>query len=192
MTANAKKINGYYLVTLQLSSISQNYSFTGTKRDARLGVSTAFLASSRCLNVPILTGTPTVKYLTTNEINIKKIRLRTTGAEFLRNGLYFSGIMAGNIELFQNFGGVYGSNSLNIRVQSYNEWEDFNYKYRPFEGMTPDPLTETFSFECGPNTEIAFDDYNIQSAYIGKGFDLTLDMYIDTAGIYSTYLHEVV
>ena len=77
----------------------------------------------------------------------------------------------------------------------FNEWEEKDVNYFTDKILNRGFQDYSFYIDGGVMnnpTFIAYDDYNVQSAYVGQGFGLYLDLEIDTAGIVRRSDGEVV
>lgn len=189
---NPQKINGHYCVSLDFTKMTQNFGFNGNSRGVDVHASDAFVPTAYCTNNY---GAMTVKsmFFATNDLIIKKIRLRTVLAEWLRIGDSYNGLIGANLCVFQKFeDGTYGSQFLNLMFTKFNEWEEVNYIYKPYALLNPGDENRKYEFICD-NTEsaICVDDYNIQAAYLNQKFYPIVDMIVDTAGVFNTSTQEI-
>lgn len=166
------KISGSYI--LQSFNIDE-YTLTGNNRDALVSVS-----ESRVNLIDLSNGSQldrVIDLLTKNKIHVKGIRVITPGAEGLRackNCARF---------WFQYYSIIDSENKglLSIvEVERYNEWQVLDDYWEPYKLAGK----ENF-FNLGiSHAEFNIDDYNIQSAYVGKKVKFAIELKIDTAGIF--------
>ena len=144
-------------------------------RNASVSVKLDFLCTS-------LTGSSNyVKLIKQNKTVIKRGRVITGGAEFLRTAL--NSPIAAEVGIIDVGGGpsVYGQ-SVVLKFPHFNEWTDFNIVFEPYKRGN-DSSDDVELHIAYPVTDIHYDDFNIQNSYIGQKFSLFIEIEIDTAGI---------
>lgn len=124
------------------------------------------------------------KFLSKNKLLIKRARILTPGAAELQPS---PGKHAGILLLAShaddgNGGTVYG-NAMQLKINHFNEWQDFNIWFENFDIASGDG---TYKFYM-PSARWALhvDDYNLQSPYKGEPLYAFLELEIDTAGLIS-------
>ena len=178
---NPKKIKGEYIVRASLADMVNSYAFTGENRNKDLYASSNFRLGFTCGDIQYGSN---VYFNDENRLNIKAVRLVTSGADGLRRGQNAS--VAGKFELSANdmadgTGNYLGF--LTFTVDNYNEWQPVNIKFQPSKGSTG----SMFFLLVYQNSSMFIDDYNIQDAYVGETFNVFLELLIDTAGIIDYY-----
>lgn len=187
------KIQGNYLIELDLTNFSQNFTFQGNNRNTILHpVGGTYQPSiKRMNNTKFLNSYVFVK---DNVLKIKRGKIVTFGADGLRGGFDVNDVSGdiANIDLIlaelNDLSSNYGY--ITLRFNRYNEWEDFNAELLPDQNAP-----SKYVFNIDSLSYLSVDDYNIQTAYIGQGFKSKLVLDIDTAGLHpkdSLYPYTVV
>lgn len=175
------KIQGNYLIEIDLTNFSKNFTFQGNNRNTLLHpVHGAYIARSVVMNNSAITGN--VYFIRDNVLKIKRAKIVTIGADGLRGGFDILGanniaqIILNAVEI-NDLSATYGEFSLSFN--RYNEWEDFNAEFMPNKNAP-----QKYALSVDGISDISVDDYNIQSAYLGQGFKSKLILDIDTAGLH--------
>lgn len=124
-----------------------------------------------------------VRFIKQNVLKIKKARLITVGAEGLRAGNAYT--MAASIMLEPRKEDDQSGTSNNfcvLKFPRFNEWTEFNIDLNLWQNSTITGDVVHLGL-VSQMSDIHFDDYNIQSAYVGERFKLSLEMIVDTAGM---------
>lgn len=133
----------------------------------------------QCMNSPNAGGF--IYLYKKNKTFVKRARIITKGAEKLRSGLNTPFAVEINIKDrgpldtastdLQNF---------ILKFPKFNEWTDFNLVFEPYKRKGDND--ELVYLETN-NVHVNFDDYNIQSAYIGQPIKFFIELEIDTLGV---------
>lgn len=122
------------------------------------------------------------KFIVKNKLLIKRARLVTPGASKLQPS---PGKLAARL-LLQTYaddgdGNEVIGNSIQIKLDFFNEWQEFNVW---FENFKIDSGDGTYKFRMPASRwSLNVDDYNIQSAYKGENLFAFLELEIDTLGL---------
>lgn len=127
-------------------------------------------------------GSGYVKLIKQNKTVIKRGRVITGGAEFLRTAL--NSPIAAEVGIMDFGGGptTLDSQSVVLNFPHFNEWTDFNILFEPYKRRNDENDDVELNIAY-PVTDIHYDDYNMQNSYIGQPFSLFIELEIDTAGI---------
>lgn len=122
------------------------------------------------------------KFLVKNKLLIKRARVVTPGASKLQPS---PGELAARLLLLtyadDGDGNEVIGNSIQIKLDFFNEWQDFNVW---FENFNIDSGDGTYKFRMPASRwALNVDDYNIQSAYKGENLFAFLELEIDTLGL---------
>ena len=176
------KIQGSYLIELDLSNFSQNFTFQGNNRNTFLNpVGGTYQPAIKVMSTYNFDRTVTL--IKDNVIKIKRGKIVTFGADGLRGGYDPNGIINNIAEIsltiaeLNNLVNSYGA--FDLRFNRYNEWEDFNAEILPNQDAP-----SKYVFNVSVLSYLSVDDYNIQTAYLGQGFKSKLVLDIDTAGLH--------
>ena len=178
------KIQGSYVLRISLNEFTTSFAFASNDRCKILHPSAAFqpdirLSSGETLNQSVL-------FIKDNIINIKRAKIVTYGAEDLRTGFDSLSYTNRASVLMLGIAAVGDLNpqngSLVLNFDKFNEWIDFNYKYKAVDS-SPD----FFRFTVNTFSDLCIDDYNIQSSYIGQSFVPELVLDVDTSGVKPQY-----
>lgn len=135
--------------------------------------------SFQCINSPA-GGAYTFLYKR-NKTFVKRARIITNGAEKLRTGLNTPFAVEINIK----DRGPLDSASTDLqnfilKFPKFNEWTNFNLVFEPYKRKGDND--ELVYLETN-NVRVHFDDYNMQSAYIGQPIKFFIELEIDTLGV---------
>lgn len=178
------KIQGKYLVEIDLTKFSENFTFQGNNRNTILNpVGGTYQPIIKMMNNSAINGS--VSFIKNNVLKIKRAKIVTFGADGLRGGFDINDVSndVASIGLIaaETYDLVNGYGEIDLRFNRYNEWEDFNAEFMPNKNA-PDK----YLFNVSGISSMSVDDYNIQTAYIGQGFKSKLVLDIDTAGLHPT------
>lgn len=117
-----------------------------------------------------------------NKTVIKRGRVITGGAEGLRTAV--NSPIAAEVGVIDVGGGVGTTNnqSFVLNFPKFNEWTDFNVVFEPYKRAN-DQNDDVELDIAYPVTDIHYDDFNVQSAYLNENISLFIELEIDTAGI---------
>lgn len=175
---NPKKIKGQYTLRADITPIVNGYTFTGADRNAESGAISDFMLNLACdeISRPILNS---VSLISDNKLFVKRARILTSGAEGLRRALNSS--IAASVLIIGRSDDNTTSTALGgftMGFDFFNKWQDVDFEF------LPQKVNDNYYLSVDKQySKIFFDDYNIQSAYVGETFKLTLEMIIDTAGV---------
>lgn len=178
------KIQGNYLIELDLTNFSQNFTFQGNNRNTVLNpVGGTYQPAVRMMNS--YNHGRNVTFIKDNVLKLKRGKIVTFGADGLRGGFDINDISGNiaqiNLILAERNDLVSSYGEIDLRFNRYNEWEDFNA-----EILVNQNAPSKYVFNVDGLSYLSVDDYNIQSAYIGQGFKSKLVLDIDTAGLHPT------
>ena len=192
-----KQIEGVYNIYANITDAitdGHGYDLTGNNRNKELYFS---LNDTKLLtfwnkNGSIIPSRDYVYFVKNNVMNIKRARIITPGCPGLRaekDGfaarLHFDAVDDNGNSSF-GFG---------IKIFKYNEWENIDFNFKPFEQYQSENLDKWFQLRLVHTLErvsaVTIDDYNIQNAYIGQPVCFFLELEIDTAGLVNAYTSEI-
>ena len=133
----------------------------------------------QCINSPA-GGAYTYLYKK-NKTFVKRARIITNGAEKLRVGL--NNPFAVEINIKDRGPLNPASTDLQnfiLKFPKFNEWTNFNLVFEPYKRKGDND--ELVYLETN-NVSVHFDDYNMQSAYIGQPIKFFIELEIDTLGV---------
>lgn len=198
MTTSAKKIKGVYRLSFDLSDMTDGHALgTGNRGETittYANITGEWVLSS--FDDSRLIADNEFLFLANNVLRVKRARLRTPGAEFLRAPA--DQMFCSRLKLQPCEGGSYDAipaDKMYLYFTRFNEWEEKDVNYFTDKILNRGFQDYSFYIDGGVMnnpTFIAYDDYNVQSAYVGQGFGLYLDLEIDTAGIVRRSDGEVV
>lgn len=184
------KIQGLYSLRAQLYNKGATlgdgtdlYEFTDNNRNADVGSSYVCkldFFQQDTLSIDSYNGLR--KFLVKNKLLIKRARLITPGSSELQPS---PGEHAARL-LLQSYaidgdGNETQGNALQLKLDFFNVWQDFNVWFENFEIDSSDG---TYKFEMPSGYwNLNVDDYNIQSAYKGEKLFAFLELEVDTAGL---------
>ena len=195
MSANSQKVKGVYEISYDISDMVNGVTLGSGARSVSAFASTQIDGDWLLKSYLTPDHLPESSYLliSQNVQTIKRARLRTPGAEFLRAAyepgeIYPIQITIEACDPFDSYSTI-GDDMVCLNLTEFNKWEDVSINYASkavFESGK-----DYFQFRVtsdvpgvGHPARIFYDDYNIQAAYVGQSFGLYLDLEIDTAGIY--------
>lgn len=172
------KIQGNYLIELDLTNFSQNFTFQGNNRNTILNpIGGTYQPIVNMMNNSSINGS--VSFIKDNVLKIKRAKIVTFGADGLRGGLGSNDVadITLHIAEINDLVSYYGE--FDLRFNRYNEWEDFNAEVLPDKNAP-----SKYVLNVDGLSYLSIDDYNIQSAYLGQGFNSKLVLDIETAGLH--------
>lgn len=122
------------------------------------------------------------KFLSNNKLLIKRARITTPGAPELQPspGKYAARLLLLSYADDGN-GGTVNGNGLLLKIDHFNEWQDFNLWFENYDIASVDG---SYKFYMQSTTwALHVDDYNLQTAYEGESLYAFLELEIDTAGL---------
>lgn len=185
------KIQGLYSLRAQLYNKAATladgggelYEFTNNDRAADVG------SAFRCdldfiqqdtLSIDSYNGYR--RFLSKNKLLIKRARLVTPGAPELQPspGEHAARLLLDSYAINGDGNEIYG-NALQIKIDFFNEWQEFNVWFENFDIASGDG---TYKFYI-PATKwnLNVDDYNLQTAYKGEKLFAFLELEVDTLGL---------
>lgn len=187
------KIQGIYSLRAQLYNKAATlaggggilYEFTNNNRNA--GIGSAFDCKLDFTQKDSLSAdnyNDLRKFLSKNKLLIKRARVVTPGATELQPSpeAYAAILLLVSYADDGNGGTVYG-NGMQLKIDHFNEWQDFNVWFENFDIASGDG---TYKFYMpSARWHLHVDDYNLQSAYNGENLYAFLELEIDTAGLIS-------
>lgn len=122
------------------------------------------------------------KFLSKNKLLIKRARIVTPGAPELQPspGEYAASILLLSYADDGN-GGTVNGNGIQLKIDHFNEWQEFNVWFENFDIASGDGTYKFLSPVAKWNLNV--DDYNLQTAYEGAELYAFLELEIDTAGL---------
>lgn len=192
-----KQIEGVYNIYADITDAitdGQGYNLTGTNRNQELGFSLNDVKKLTFWNKngSIVPTRDIVEFIKTNCLTIKRARIITPGCSGLRaeKGGFAAKLHFDAVDSLSN--SVFG---FGLKIFKYNEWENIDFNYRPYQQNNNELLSENYELELVHTIErvsmCSIDDYNIQAAYIGQPVSFILELEIDTAGLINAYTSEV-
>ena len=184
----AKNIQGNYNIIAEFTgAFSPDPTITNDNRNKSRNASVSVPLNFRCISCSGARNY--VKLIKQNKTVIKRGRIITGGAEFLRTAL--NSPIAAEVGIMDVGGGptTLDRQSVVLNFPHFNEWTDFNIVFEPYKRKN-DENDNVELIIAYPVTDIHYDDYNIQNSYIGQKFNLFIELEIDTAGI--LYYGEVI
>lgn len=176
-----KHIQGNYNIIAEFTgAFSPDPTIKNDNRNKSRNASVSVPLNFMCLSV---TGVSTyVNLIKQNKTVIKRGRVITGGAEFLRTAL--NSPIAAEVGIIDVGGGptTIDNQSVVLKFPHFNEWTDFNIVFEPYKRKN-DERDDVELHVAYPVTDIHYDDYNIQNSYIGQKFSLFIELEIDTSGI---------
>lgn len=190
MTAYAKPIRGNYIIEGDLTSLLNGYQFTGTDRNVNIIHSTGYGLLWELKAIEDRYNYRTAHFVANNKLKIKRARLSTPGAVGLRAAVDRSAAIVSlnscdGLGVWQSL----GDPPIVLKFSRFNEWEDFDIGFLSEKAISAG--FKQYYLEVS-DLRLWIDDYNIQTAYIGETFGLSLEIEIDTAGMLIDYSGEVV
>lgn len=176
-----KQIQGNYNIIAEFTgAFSPDPTIGNDNRNKSRNASISVPLNFRCIS---LSGASyRVKLIKQNKTVIKRGRVITGGAEFLRTAL--NSPIAAEVGIIDVGGGptTIDNQSIVLNFPHFNEWTDFNIVFEPYKRIN-DESDDVELHIAYPVTDIHYDDYNIQNSYVGQKFSLFIELEIDTAGI---------
>lgn len=187
------KIQGFYTLRAQLYNKAATLADGGgvlyefTDNDRNVDVGSAYDCDLRFIQQDTLIADSyngLRRFLVNNKLLIKRARLVTPGATELQPS---PGEHAARLLLMSyatdGDGNETHGNAMQIKLDFFNEWQDFNVW---FENFAIDSVDGTYKFKMPATTwNLNVDDYNLQSAYENEPLYAFLELEIDTAGLIS-------
>lgn len=130
------------------------------------------------------------RFISKNKILIKRARVVTPGAPGLQPspGEHAARLLLHSYSDDGNGNETHG-NTIQIKLDFFNEWQDFNVWFDNFSIVSVDG-TYKFYMPSGYWT-LNVDDFNLQSVYEGEELFAFLELEIDTAGLKDSQNHLV-
>lgn len=185
------KIQGLYSLRAQLYNKAATladgggvlYEFTNNDRAADIG------SAFRCdldfiqqdtLSVDSYDGTR--RFISKNKLFIKRVRLVTPGAPELQPspGEHAARLLLNSYAIDGDGNETHG-NAMQIKLDFFNEWQEFNVWFENFDIVSGDGTYKFYIPAAKWNLNV--DDYNLQTAYEGAELFAFLELEIDTAGV---------
>ena len=180
-----EEIQGKYLIK---SIIPETYTLTGNDRNAELLAANDSILSISTVSKPYQsTSGDCIKY--ENNFVIKRARIYAAGGAGMQpeyNGDYAAILWLFISQLYDGSGK--NLKAFVLRFPKWGEWIEINNIVKPHE-TTPDPWTGTHAdthpcrLKLGQGSRFTFDDYNVQSDYIGQDVTPVLEMEVYTGGM---------
>lgn len=130
------------------------------------------------------------RFISKNKLLIKRARLVTPGAPGLQPspGEHAARFLLNSYAADGNGNETHG-NMIQIKLDFFNEWQDFNVWFDNFKIVSVDG-TYKFYMPSGYWT-LNVDDFNLQSVYEGEKLFAFLELEIDTLGLKDSQNHLV-
>lgn len=187
-------IAGKYNVSAKLNA---QYEFTGNNRDATFSIS----SPDATLDLSCISSSTSafVAVMYDCRVKIKRVRLVSAGAPGLqRSETHRAGSFVLALQAADENGIYTTLDSVVVKIDNWNEWTATNFDLRPYK--TPFNFTDAQVTQHKPvkfcalylNSSFYCDDYNVQSAYVGKTFTPWLEMEIETAGMVELLQYRII
>ena len=192
------KVQGLYTLRAQLYNKAATlagggvlYEFKNNDRNANIG--SAFPCYLDFIQQDTLSVDPyngLRRFLSKNKILIKRARLVTPGAPGLQPspGEHAARLLLNSYAADGNGNETHG-NTIQLKLDFFNEWQDFNVWFDNFNIVSVDG---TYKFYMPSGYWILnVDDFNLQSVYEGEKLYSFLELEIDTLGLNDSQNHLV-
>lgn len=166
----------------------ESYTLTGNDRNAIITKAADAVLETFDLN-KTLNAIKSDGFYFGNTLNIKRARVYLAGGQGMQpaaDGTLAAYLALNITQLYDGSGPKLARFFLNI--PKYEEWFDVNAIIKPYES-TPDPWTGTLADKhicrlmLESTSKFSFDDFNVQTDYVGQDVIPVIELEIETAGI---------
>lgn len=174
------KIQGVYRIyaTLTNGGNADLYTFTNANRSAEVNFTQDTALSFNQIDSIVTPAGLVRKFIKNCTLNVVRGRILTPGAPGLQPA---KGRIAANILLQATNDDNESGNSLKLIFPVFNQWTEFGI---PFESFNISTDSYYFMLKYAAPSFLTVDDYNLQSAYEGETLNASLELEVDTNGLY--------